>query len=137
MTDLPSTSGEGGDDPDVYENPTIGALDRDLHAVLQRTDLRLMLFIGIAVVAAYLPDYVALPPVATPLLDTIAVLAILGGIGLTIYSSVKGKRKVARRYGVACEACGFRPKVNDIVSTADVGLCPRCGAELPVRRPDR
>lgn len=135
MTDLPSTGGERDDDPDVYENPTIEALDRDLHAVLQRTDLRLMLFIGIALVAVYLPDYVALPPVATPLLDTIAVIAILGGIGFTIYSSVKGKREVARRYGVVCPACGFRPKVNDTVVTADVGLCPRCGAELPVRQP--
>lgn len=136
MTDLQGAGGQReDDDPSEYENPIIERLDRDLHAVLQHTDLQLMLVIGLAVVMVYLPKYVAMPPVAISILQGIAVVAILGGIVFAILSSVRGKRKVARRYGVVCQSCGFRPKINDIVTTADVGLCPRCHAELPVRQP--
>lgn len=119
----------------TYENPILESLDGDLHAVLQRTDLRMFAFIGIALAASYAPDYLPMPPLAASALRVFAVVCIVGGIGYTIYSSIKGKRKVGERYGVVCHACGFRPKIDDILTTADVGLCPRCGAELRVRRP--
>ena len=135
MTDLQSADGQRDDDPSEYEDPILESLDRDLDAVLQRTDLRLMIYIGIGVAAVYLPDYVSMPALAASILQVVAVVAMLGGIVFTIFSSVRGKQKVARRYGVVCHACGFRPKVNDIVGTANVGLCRRCGAELRVRQP--
>ena len=135
MTDLRGAGGQRDDDESEYENPLLERLHRDLDAVLQHTDLQLMLVIGIGVVMVYLPDYVSMPPVAASILQVIAVVAMLGGIVFAIFSSVRGKRKVARRYGVVCQSCGFRPKVNDIVVTADVGLCRRCGAELRVRQP--
>lgn len=136
MTDLQGAGGQrDDDDPSEHENPIVERLDRDLHAVLQRIDLQLMLVIGVGVVMVYLPDYVSMPPVARSILQGIAVVAMLGGIVFAIVASVRGKRKVARRYGVVCPSCGFRPKINDIVVTADVGLCPRCHAELPVRQP--
>lgn len=118
-----------------YENPILASLDRDLDAVLQRTDARLFIFIAIGLIASHLPTYVHVTPIVESVLYVISVVSLLGGIGFTIYSSVKGKRKVGDRYGVVCRACGFRPKVNDIVHRADMGRCSRCGAELRVRPP--
>lgn len=131
--------GRQPDEQDVedteYENPIVASLDRDLHTVLRRTDARLFIFLAIGLVASQLPAYVQVSPIVESVLSVIAVASIVGGIGFTIHSSVKGKRKVGNRYGVVCRACGFRPRVNDIVHTADVGLCTRCGAELRVRLP--
>lgn len=118
-----------------YENPVVARLDRDLHAVLDRTDARLFIFIVVGLVASHLSSYVHVTPVVESVLLAISVAVMIGGIVFTIYSSIAGKRKVGNRYGVACGACGFRPKINDIVYTADLGFCPRCGAELRVHSP--
>jgi Uncharacterized protein conserved in bacteria len=130
----PNEEDEDVDDAE-YENPIVASLAHDLDAVLQRTDARLCIFLAIGLAASQLLKYVPMSRVAEAAATVIAVVAIIGGIVFTIYSSVKGKRKVANRYGVVCSVCGFRPGINDIVHTADLSLCRRCGAALPVHLP--
>ena len=123
------------DASDLAEDPVLAALNRDLEAVLRRTDNRLFLFLGAALVASYLPDYWKVPPLAASLIYAGAVACIFGGIGFTILSVVRRKQKVAARYGLVCPACGHRPGIRQILATAEMGLCAACHRELDVRLP--
>lgn len=120
---------------DLSDDPVLSKLDRDLGAVLRFTDNRLLVVLGAALAAVYLPDWLHLPAaVAQALYWGVGVL-IIGAIVFTIRSAIVGKRKVAARYGLVCPACGHRPGTNDILSTAELGQCASCGGPLNVRVP--
>jgi hypothetical protein len=127
--------GNGDDESDLSDDPILSALNTDLEAALRITDNRLFIFVGGTLVASYLPEYLHVPPVAANVFYAGAVACIIGGIGFTILSVIKGKQKVAARYGLVCQACGHRPKTSQILLTAQIGRCAACGKELNLHKP--
>lgn len=123
------------DESDLSEDPILSALNKDLESVLRFTDNRLFIFLGAALAAVYLPEYLHVPPGAAYVFYAGAIVCILGGIGFTILSVIRNKQKVAARYGLVCRACGHRPKTSQIMATAQIGLCAACGKNLNMHKP--
>lgn len=126
---------DGDDESDLSDDPILSSLNTDLESVQRFTDNRLFIFVGAARAAAYLPDDLHVPPRAASVFYADAVTCIIGGIGFTIFSVIKGKHKVAERYGLVCQACGNRPRTSHILFTARIGQCAACGKQLNVHKP--
>ena len=120
---------------DLSDDPVLSKLDRDLGAVLRFTDNRLLVVLGAALAAVYLPDWLRMPTAAAQALYWAAGALIVGSIVFTIRSAIVGKRRVAARYGLVCPTCGHAPGTNDILSTAELGQCASCGGALNVHVP--
>jgi hypothetical protein len=80
--------GNEDDESDLSDDPVLSALNKDLGSVLRLTDNRLFIFLGAALAACYLPEYLHVPPVAAYVLYVGAIACILGGIGFTILSVI-------------------------------------------------
>ena len=131
----PDERDDDDENADLSDDPVISKLDRDLGAVLRFTDNRLLVVLGAALAAVYLPDWLRMPAAAAQALYWGAGALIVGSIVFTIRSAIVRKRKVAARYGLVCPACGHAPGTNDILSTAELGQCASCGGALNVHVP--
>ena len=131
MKDSPVQT-EDDSELDISDDPVLSALNKDLESVLSFTDNGLIVFLVVVFAIAYFLEYLKVPSVA---LFTIVVICIFGGIGYTVYSVVRGKQRVAARYGLICDACGHRPRVGQIMLVAQTELCPVCGNKLDFHKP--
>jgi hypothetical protein len=134
MSNEPIDDDEEGD---ISDDPLLSALDNDLSAVSKKTDNRLILYIGVALILVFLPKYVRVPGWAVYTLAVISAFLIFGGIAFTIWSTVQRKKSVAVRYGLQCKKCGQKPKVFRIMQAAELRKCPSCSNPLDVRIPSR
>ena len=120
------------EDSDLSDDPVLLALNKELESVLSFTDNRLIIFLGVLVAVTYLLEYLQAPSVVFFLG---VVFCIIGGLGYTIFSVLKGKQRVAARYGLVCRACGHRPKTSQIMLAAQTQQCAACGNMLNLRQP--
>lgn len=113
----------------------LNALERDLSSTVRGADNRLFLFIGLALVAALLPNYISMPRLAVDALSVLSFAAVLGGLAFTAWSVIQKKQAIAKKYGLHCSVCGRRPRTSQIVLVAQVAQCSNCRNRLSPRIP--
>jgi hypothetical protein len=119
------------EEPDIRDEPLASAVHRDVGRVLERTDHRLLVWLAVVGIAILVVEKSAIKSTWT---DVAGVLAVVGIISFTIYSAIRGQRKVASNYGLTCPSCGHTPMPYEIMAAATVQRCAKCGSQLkPVK----
>jgi hypothetical protein len=127
-----SSNNETADDEerDIADDPILSALDAELNGVSKRTDNTLL----VVVLGIGLPLMLAFHVYTTGLIRTLGVIlsvvVMICVIPFTMLRTVRLRRQVAIRYGLKCRSCGHNPGGMYALSTATVGRCRKCGAQL-------
>jgi hypothetical protein len=112
---------------DIRDDALASAVHRDVGRVLGRTDHRLILLLVVAGVVIVLVEKAGIKSTWT---DIASIIAIVGILSFTVYSAIRGQRKVASKYGLTCPGCGHTPMPHKIMSAVIVRSCAKCGREL-------
>jgi hypothetical protein len=130
---LPGNPAENNDELDISDDPILFSLNKELESAMNFTDNHLIIFLGAALAIAYLLEHYL---GRSLILFLGGVLCIFGGIGYTIFAVNKGKQRVAAKYGLHCEVCGYIPRASQIMQIAQTELCFQCGNKLNVHKPE-
>src|SRR5713226_10684267 len=131
-SDRSPQDGENGDISEDLQDILVKAVRADLESVNKRTDNKLLVALGVLVSLVFLYGRSDFKSVW---LDYLLIISIPGAIAYTIYSVIRQKKMVAVKYGLACPACGYTPKVNKVnmvLLAAETQLCRKCGGRLNV-----
>jgi|SRR5262245_12403381 len=114
---------------DIADDPLLNAISGELHAINERSDMKLLIALALNVAVVMLFARLQIKSMWLDLVEAAVVVTILGG---TIYSVVRQKQRVAARHGLVCSMCGYRPGVSMILSAATTQRCRKCGSPLPI-----
>lgn len=132
MKKTDETNIRDSDVSDISEDPTLSSLNDDLNSVLSFTDNRLTAFLVALGALVYLLDYFKAPEAV---MFMGAVICVAGIIAYTMFSVFRGQQRVAEKYGLVCNVCGWRPRTSQILLVAQTQQCNRCGNHLHFRKP--